>query len=162
MSNELENFLANARPGSTFEIYQRINRTATNYDDWITVPTVDSVYRFGTLSTGGVEWRPRTPITMLSEYSYTDQDGNGFLAKTFAFNGYAYWKEAGASTKNKVGWIYFTRIQKVSSPNNFSVTMDPFGYGDSSASHIRFSNGTLNRNVTNPADFEKYFAIVNY
>ena len=161
MSNELENFLVNARLGSTFEIYQRINRTATNYDDWITVPTVDSVYRFGTLSTGGVEWRPRTPITMLSEYSYTDQDGNEFLTKTFAFYGYAYWKEEGASTKNKVGWIYFTRIQKNSS-NNFTVTMDPFGYGDSSATHTRFADGTLNRIVTNPADFEKYFAIVNY
>ena len=161
MSNEMENFLANARPGSTFEIYQRINRTATHYNDWITVPTVDSVYRFGTLSTGGVEWRPRTPITMLSEYSYTDQNGNEFLAKTFAFYGYAYWKEEGASTKKKVGWIYFTRIQKNSS-NNFTVTMDPVGYSDSSANHIRFPDGTLNRNVINPANFEKYFAIVNY
>lgn len=162
MSNELENFLANARPGSTFEIYQRINLTATNYNDWITVPTVDSVYRFGTLSLNGVEWRPRTPITMLSDYSYTDQNGNEFLAKTFAFYGYAYWKVEGASsTKSKVGWIYFTRIQKNSS-NNFTVTMDPFGYSDASATHTRFPNGTLNRNVTNPADFEKYFAIVNY
>ena len=162
MSNELENFLVNARPGSTFEIYQRINQTGTNYNDWITVPTVDSVYKFGTLSVNGVEWRTRTPITMLSDYSYTDQDGNEFLAKTFAFYGYAYWKVEGASsTKNKVGWIYFTRIQKNSS-NNFTVTMDPFGYSDSSANHTRFPNGTLNRNVTNPADFEKYFAIVNY
>ena len=161
MSNELENFLANARPGSTFEIYQRINRTDTNYDDWITVPTVDSLYKFGTLSISGVEWKPRTPITMLSEYSYTDQNGNEFLAKTFAFYGYAYWKVEGSSTKTKVGWIFFTRIQKNSS-NNFTVTMDPFGYSDSNATHTRFPDGTLNRNVTNPADFEKYFAIVNY
>lgn len=161
MSNELENFLANARPGSTFEIYQRIHRTDTNYDDWITVPTVDSVYRFGTLSVCGVEWKPRTPITMLSEYSYTDQSGNEFLAKTFAFYGYAYWREESSSTKSKVGWIYFTRIQENSS-NIFTVTIDPFGYSDSSATLTRFHNGALNRNVTNPADFEKYFAIVNY
>ena len=162
MSNELENFLVNAKPGRTFEIYQRINRTETNYNDWITVPTADSVYKFGTLSISGVEWKSRTPITMLSECSYTDQNGNEFLAKTFSFYGYAYWKTEGASsTKSKVGWIFFTRIQKNSS-NDFSITMDPFGYSDSSATHTRFPNGTLNRNVTNPADFEKYFAIVNY
>ena len=162
VSDEMENFLANARPGSTFEIYQRINRTGTNYDDWITVPTINSVYRFGTLSINGVEWKPRTPITMLAEYSYTDQNGNEFLAKTFAFYGYAYWRVEGASsTKSKVGWIYFTRIQKNSS-NNFTVTMTPYGYSDDSASDIRFFNGTLYRNVTNSSEFENYMAIVNY
>ena len=159
----MENFLANARPGSTFEIYQRINRTGTGYDDWITVPTINSVYRFGTLSTSGVEWKPRTPITMLSEYSYTDQNGNEFLAKNFAFYGYVNWRAggSGSSSKSKVGWIYFTRIQKKSS-SSFSVTMTPYGYSDSSASDIRFNNGTLYRNVTNSSEFEEYIAIVNY
>lgn len=162
VSNEMENFLANARPGSTFEIYQRINRTGTDYDDWITVPTINSVYRFGTLSTNGVEWKPRTPITMLSEYSYTDQDGNEFLAKNFAFYGYVNWRAgSGSTSKSKIGWIYFTRIQKNSS-NNFSVTMTPYGYSDSSASDTRFTNGTLYRNVTDSSEFGKYMAIVNY
>ena len=162
VSNEMENFLANARPGSTFEIYQRINRTGTDYDDWITVPTINSVYRFGILSINGVEWKPRTPITMLSEYSYTDQDGNEFLAKNFAFYGYVNWRvESGSTSKSKVGWIYFTRIQKNSS-NNFSVTMTPYGYSDSSASDTRFTNGTLYRSVTDSSEFGKYMAIVNY
>lgn len=162
VSNEMENFLANARPGSTFEIYQRINRTGTNYDDWITVPTINSVYRFGTLSVSGVEWKPRTPITMLSEYSYTDQNGNEFLAKNFAFYGYVNWREgSGSSNKSKVGWIYFTRIQKNSS-DSFSVTMTPYGYSDASAGNTRFNNGTLYRNVTDTSEFGNYIGIVNY
>ena len=163
VSNEIRNFLANASPGSTFEIYERIRRTATNYDDWITIPPRNSVYGFGNLSVTGVEWRPRTPITMISEYSYTDQDGNEFLAKTFAFYGYAYWSTEGTSNRpSKVGWIYFTRFQKVSSPNNFSVTMTPYGYSDSSASNVRFFNGVLYDKITNTSDFGNYIAIVNY
>ena len=164
VSNEMENFLVNARPGSTFEIYERVRRTGTNYDDWITVPPKNNVYRFGNMSVAGVEWRPRTPITMLSEYSYTDQDGKEFLAKTFAFYGYVYWSTEGSSTRpSKVGWIYFTRFQSVSSPNNFSVTMTPYAYNDSTAnSNVRFFNGVLYRNITNTAEFENYIGIVNY
>lgn len=164
VSNEMENFLANARPGSTFEIYERVRQTATNYDDLITIPPKQNVYRFGSMSVTGVEWRPRTPITMLSEYSYTDQAGNEYLAKTFAFYGYVYWSTEGSTNKpSKVGWIYFTRFQRVSSPNNFSVTMTPFAYNDSTASStVRFFNGALYRNITNTAEFEKYMAIVNY
>ena len=163
VSNEMRNFLANASPGSTFEIYERIRRTGTDYDDWITIPPRNSVYGFGNMSVTGVEWRPRTPITMLSEYSYTAQDGNEFLAKTFAFYGYAHWSTEGSSTRpTKVGWIYFTRFQKVSSPNNFSVTMTPYGYGDSSASNVRFYNGVLNNEITNTSEFGNYIAIVNY
>lgn len=163
VSNEMENFLVNARPGSTFEIYERIRKTETNYDDWITVPPRNSVYRFGTMSVTGVEWRPRTPITMLSEVSYMDQNGKEFLAKTFAFYGYVRWSTEGSSTKpNKVGWIYFTRFQSVSSPNNFSVTMTPYGYGDGSANEVRFPNGVLNRSITDTSQFGNYLAIVNY
>ena len=163
VSNEMRNFLTNARPGSTFEIYERIRRTATNYDDLITVPPRNNVYGFGTMSVTGVEWRPRTPITMLSEYSYTDQDGNEFLAKTFAFYGYAYWSTEGSTgRKTKIGWIYFTRFQSVSSPNNFSVTMTPYAYGDSTTDNVRFSNGTLKNKITNTSEFENYIAIVNY
>lgn len=163
VSNEMRNFLSNARPGSTFEIYERIRQTGTNYDNWITIPPRNSVYGFGTMSVTGVEWRPRTPITMLSEYSYTDQDGNEFLAKTFAFYGYAYWSTEGSSTRpSKVGWIYFTRFQRVSSPNSFSVTMTPYGYSDASANNVRFSNGTLNNKITNTSEFGNYIAIVNY
>ena len=163
VSNEMRNFLANARPGSTFEIYERIRKTATDYDDWITIPPRNNVYGFGSMSVTGVEWKPRTPITMLSEYSYTDQDGNEFLAKTFAFYGYAYWSTEGSSTRpTKVGWIYFTRFQRVSSPNSFSVTMTPYGYGDSSASNVRFFNGVLYNKITNTSEFGNYIAIVNY
>ena len=163
VSNEMENFLANARPGSTFEIYERVRRTATNYDDRITIPPRQNVYRFGSMSVTGVEWRPRTPITMLSEYSYTDQDGKEFLAKTFAFYGYVYWSTEGSTSRpSKVGWIYFTRFQSVSSPNNFSVTMTPYGYSDGTASNVRFFNGVLYREITNTSEFENYIAIVNY
>ena len=163
VSNEIRNFLANAKPGSTFEIYERTKLTGTNYDDWITVPPTNPVYRFGSMSVTGVRWKPRTPITMLSEYSYTDQDGKEFLAKTFAFYGYVYWSTEGSSTKpSKVGWIYFTRFQDLASPNNFSVTMTPYASNDSSASNVRFYNGVLYDEITNTSEFDKYIAIVNY
>ena len=163
VSNEIRNFLANAKPGSTFEIYERTRLTATDYEDWITVPPTNPVYRFGNLSVTGVRWKPRTPITMLSEYSYTDQDSNEFLAKTFAFYGYVYWSTEGSQNKpSKVGWIYFTRFQNVSSPNDFSVTMTPYASNDSSASNVRFYNGVLYDEITNTTEFDKYIAIVNY
>ena len=163
VSNEIRNFLANARPGSTFEIYERIRLTDTSYDDCVTIPPRNAPYRFGNMSVTGVRWKPRTPITMLSEYSYTDQDGKEFLAKTFAFYGYVYWSTEGTSTRpSKVGWIYFTRIQNVASPNNFSVTMTPYASNDSSANNVRFYNGVLYDEITNTSDFDNYIAIVNY